>query len=117
MMYNNEIHNHFAVEVMKLIGKQGLIHLQNDTDYKLVVQRFTGFEAAEFYDDEKDPMIFKISFINESGREDAIEIWDSAIEKLDFTQPEVEEEWVTDGLRFMFAALKDDSNAIEFYGF
>lgn len=117
MTFQNDTLNRFSEEIHKLIGKSGLIHLQNDADYKLVVSRFTGFEVSEYYDDEADPMIFKISFVNESGREDAIEVWDSAVLELDFTVPEVQEEWVSEGLHFCFAALKDESNAIEFYMF
>jgi hypothetical protein len=117
MNYYNETLNQFAEELRKLEGKAGIIHLQNDVDYKLKVGRFTGIEATEFYEDERDPMIFTISFINEAGHEDAIEIWDSAIVNLDFTQPDVEEEWMTEGLKFGFAALKDESTAIEFYWF
>jgi hypothetical protein len=114
-MFNNDIHNQFAEAVQQLIGKSGIIHLQNDVDYKLVVQQFTGFEVSEHYDDERDPMIFKLSFLNELGKEDSIEIWDSAIVDLDFTVPEVAEEWVAPGLQFIFAVLKDESNAIEFF--
>ncbi|WP_169083225.1 hypothetical protein [Paenibacillus sp. PL91] len=114
-MFNNDIHNQFAKAVQHLIGKSGIVHLQNDVDYKIVVQQFTGFEVSEHYDDERDPMIFKLSFLNVLGREDSIEIWDSAIVDLDFTVPEVVEEWVTPGLQFIFAILKDESNAIEFY--
>ncbi|NIK75794.1 hypothetical protein FHS15_000894 [Paenibacillus castaneae] len=115
MLYNNEMHNQFAAVMNKLIGQKGLIRLQNDVDYKIAVKQFTGFEVSEFYDDETDPMIFKLSFINGSGQEDAIEIWDSAIVDLDFTQPEVAEEWAEDGLKLVMAAVKDESNAIEFY--
>ncbi|WP_053375562.1 hypothetical protein [Paenibacillus sp. FJAT-27812] len=114
-MFNNDIHNQFAEAIKSLIGKPGIVHLQNDVDFKIIVQQFTAFEVSEHYDDERDPMIFKVSFLNEHGREDAIEIWDSAIVDLDFTVPEVTEEWVTPGLQFTFAILKDESNAIEFY--
>lgn len=117
MTFSNETFNRFAEEINKLKDRPGLIHLQNDVDYRIVVSRFTGFEVTEYYDDESDPMIFSISFINESGREDAIEVWDSAVLELDFSLPEVQEEWVPEGLQFCFAALKDESNAIEFYVF
>lgn len=115
MLYKNEIHNQLTSEMNKLMGHSGLIRLQNDVDYRIAVQKFTSFEATEFYDDESDPMIFKLSFINEAGNEDAIEIWDSAIVDLDLTQPEVMEEWAMDGLNLIVAAVKDESNAIEFY--
>ncbi len=117
MSYYNETFNQLAVEIGKLEGKSGIIHLQNDVDYKLKVSRFAGLQATEFYEDERDPMIFRISFINEAGHEDYIEIWDSAIASLDYTQPDVEEEWMSEGLTFRFAALKDESTAIEFYSF
>ncbi|WP_424765929.1 hypothetical protein [Paenibacillus sp. sgz302251] len=116
-MYNNETHNIFAAEINKLLGKSGIIHLQNDVDYRLIVQQFTGFEVSEFYDDEREPMIFKLLFLNEAGREDAIEVWDSAIEDIDLSQPETIEDWMTEGLSFVFAAVKDESTAIEFYAY
>jgi hypothetical protein len=114
-MFTIEAHNQFAAAVQQLIGKSGVIHLQNDVDYKISVREFTGIEVTEYYDSENDPMIFKISFLNEQGREDALEIWDSAILELDHTQPEVTEEWVPQELKFAFAVLKDESNAIDFY--
>ncbi|WP_141505867.1 hypothetical protein [Paenibacillus luteus] len=114
-MFNLEVHNQFAAAVQQLIGKSGVIHLQNDVDYKISVQQFTGIEVTEHYDNEKDPMIFQLSFLNGLGQEDTLEIWDSAILELDHTQPEVAEEWVPQGLAFAFAVLKDESNAVEFY--
>jgi hypothetical protein len=114
-MFNQDIYNEFKAEIEKLVGKPGLIHLQNDVDYRVIVQQYTGFEVTEHYDDESDPMIFKVSFINEAGREDALEIWDTAITALDFEQPDAGEEGMGAELQFSFAAVKDESNAVEFY--
>ncbi|MBD2870083.1 hypothetical protein [Paenibacillus arenilitoris] len=115
-MYTQEVFNVFKDEVGKLIGRSGLIHLQNDVDYKLIVRRYTGFSVADHYDDETDPMIFRINFLNGEGSEDAIEIWDSAISAITFEHPDAAEAADSFGLRFAFSAVKDDSNAIDFYG-